>query len=83
MIDNQLDKRESAELNRVTGESGVVGVAQKLDRVVWLTWWAGTALIVLSWVSVVSNKIGWIGFVIACASSLISVIARRYWKIPG
>ena len=83
MEDNRLDARETRELNKVTGESGIVGAAQKLDRVVWFTWWAGTALIVMSWLSIVSNPIGWVGFAIACASSIISVIARRYWRIPG
>jgi len=83
MDDNQLDKRESAELNKVTGNSGIVGFARRLDRVVWLTWWAGTALIVLSWLSVVSNAVGWLGFAVACASTITSVIARRYWRIPG
>ncbi len=82
MTDNQLNQRESAELNKVNGTSGAFEIAKKLDRVVWITWWAGTALILLSWVSIVSNKVGWLGFGIACASSLISVIARRYWRIP-
>jgi hypothetical protein len=40
-------------------------------------------LIVLSWVNVVSNAIGWLGFGIAIASTIISVIARRYWRIPS
>lgn len=80
---NELDERESAELNKVTDTAGVVGLAKKIDRVTWLTWWAGTALIVLSWVSVVSNAIGWLGFAIAVSSTIISVIARRYWRIPN
>jgi hypothetical protein len=79
---NELDERSSAELKRATDTAGVFGLAKKLDRVTWLTWWAGTALIVLSWISVVSNSIGWIGFGIAMASTIISVIARRYWRIP-
>ncbi len=80
---NELDERESAELNKVTDTAGVVGLAKKIDRVTWLTWWSGTALIVLSWVGVVSNAIGWLGFGIAVASTIISVIARRYWRIPS
>jgi len=80
---NQLEERENEELNRVTDTAGVVGLAKKLERITWLTWWAGTALIVFSWVGVVSNGIGWLGFGIAVASSIISVIARRYWRIPS
>lgn len=83
MTNNRLDRREAAELNKLTGNAGIIGFAQKLDRVTWLTWWAGTALIVLSWLSVVGNNVGWLGFGVACASSLVSVVARRYWRIPG
>jgi hypothetical protein len=54
----------------------------KFDRTIWLVWWIGTILIVLSWLGVVSVTIGWIGFAGALASTLVSVIARKYWQIP-
>lgn len=80
---NQLAERESAELNKVTGNSGIIGFAKRLDRAAWLTWWAGTILIILSWINVVSNRVGWLGFGIACAATITSVVARRYWRIPN
>jgi hypothetical protein len=69
---NEMNKSESDELNKVTDTSDIIEVARKLNRVVWITWWAGTALVVLSWVNIVSNKVGWLGFGIGCASSIIS-----------
>src|SRR5438477_2851827 len=53
-----------------------------VDRAVWLTWWIGTILIVLSWMQVVSNEIGWAGFGISAASFFLHVLGRRSWKIP-
>src|SRR5262249_32784125 len=46
----------------------------------WLIWFAGTALILLSWFGVVSALIGWIGFGIACAAALRSYLPRK--QIP-
>jgi hypothetical protein len=54
----------------------------RLRQATWLMWWAGTALIVLSWFKVVSNQVGWIGFAAALASSVVSVVANKYWRIP-
>jgi len=51
-------------------------------RVLWAMWWVGTALIVLSWVRVVSNTVGWIGFAAALASSFISMMVNKHWRIP-
>jgi len=31
-------------------------------------WWVGTALIVLSWLNVVTPRVGWVGFGIACVA---------------
>jgi len=53
-----------------------------VNRAVWIAWWLGTVLIVLSWVDVVSPQIGWVGFGIACVSVVVSVIANRYWRMP-
>jgi hypothetical protein len=55
---------------------------QRVDQVIWGVWWVGTILIVLSWFSVVSHTLGWIGFAAALASAVVSVILRRYWKFP-
>lgn len=52
------------------------------SRLVWLAWWAGFILIILSWADVVSHTIGWIGFGLAAAATAASVIANRYWKPP-
>ena len=52
------------------------------DRIIWAAWWIGTILIVLSWVNVVPVVIGWIGFMIACACAIVSVIIRKYWLPP-
>ena len=53
------------------------------EKITWATWWIGTILVVSSWVNVVPNTLGWIGFGISCASSLTSIIARKYWKMPS
>ena len=53
------------------------------DRAIWLTWWIGAILIVLSWAEIVSNEIGWVGFGIGAASVLLQVLLRKYWKMPG
>jgi hypothetical protein len=37
----------------------------------------------LSWVRVVPNIVGWIGFVITVLSVIISVIIRKYWRPPA
>ena len=54
----------------------------KANRIIWIAWWSGMALIVGSWVNVVSNTIGWIGFALAMAASVVSVVLSRYWKFP-
>jgi len=53
-----------------------------LDRAVWLAWWVGTVLIFLSWSKTVSSIVGWVGFAIAGIATLVSVLAKKYWKIP-
>ena len=52
------------------------------NRAIWLTWWLGAILIVLSWFRVVSNLIGWCGFGACGATVLIQVLVQRYWKMP-
>jgi hypothetical protein len=53
----------------------------------WTAWILGSILIVLSWFRVVSSFIGWVGFFIALAATLTSVIfnlaaARRGRSVP-
>ena len=52
------------------------------NQIIWVVWWGGTALIVASWLGMVSNTIGWIGFSLAIASTFISVLISKYWKFP-
>jgi membrane-bound ClpP family serine protease len=47
-----------------------------LHRVSWIVWIIGTALIILSWIHVVSGTIGWVGFVLALVGVVLSFIAR-------
>lgn len=42
-----------------------------------ILYYAGTALIILSWVDVVSPGVGWIGFAIAFSVWLLSHFTRR------
>jgi hypothetical protein len=54
-----------------------------LRRWIWACWWIGTALIVGSWIGWVSNRVGWIGFGAAGASTLLSVVVNRAWRVPA
>jgi hypothetical protein len=51
-------------------------------RQLWGVWWTGSTLIILSWVHVVPNWIGWVGFFASAFSTLMSVIQARYWRRP-
>jgi len=44
----------------------------KRNQIAWWLWAAGTVLIVLSWMKVVSTTVGWCGFVIGFVGSIIS-----------
>jgi len=48
----------------------------------WTLWLVGTVLIVGSWFHVVPIRVGWIGFAIAMAGSLISRSGRQYRPVP-
>jgi hypothetical protein len=53
------------------------------DRFLWGAWWAGTIVIVLSWVDVVPPVVGWVGFGIAAIAAFVSVVVNRAWKPPA
>ena len=82
MNEEDFENKHAEETVRRTEAAAAGARSLVLDRAVWILWWAGTALIVLSWFGVVSNTIGWIGFSAALASSFVSVIAKKYWKLP-
>lgn len=51
--------------------------AMQLYKLAWLIWVVGTALIVMSWVNIVSPTVGWTGFVIAMLGTLLSFVSNR------
>lgn len=52
------------------------------DGILWAAWWVGTIAIGLSWIHLVPAWAGWAGFVLAGASTLVSVLRARYWRPP-
>jgi len=82
MNEENFENKHAEETIRQAEAAAAAARALLLNRALWILWWAGTALIVLSWFKVVSNTVGWIGFSATLASSFISVIARNYWKFP-
>jgi hypothetical protein len=48
-----------------------------LHKACWALWIVGTALIVLSWIDVVSRPVGWVGFAVAVVGVLLSSAARK------
>ncbi len=49
----------------------------RLHKVYWLFWIVGAALILMSWVHVVTPQVGWIGFGIAVTGSVLSRLRFR------
>jgi hypothetical protein len=49
----------------------------KLSRACSAIWMVGTAIVILSWVDVVSPQVGWIGFAIAGIGWLVSLGLKR------
>ena len=92
MNDNETDERQlwmepepavSYPIDRQTPqETRAAEQTLLFRRVLWAMWWAGTVLIVLSGVRVVSNTMGWIGFAAALASSFISVLVNKHLRMP-
>jgi hypothetical protein len=52
-------------------------------KCIWVVWWIGAILIVLSWVNVVPVEIGWTGFGIAVVSIIASMIQQKCCSSPG
>lgn len=42
-----------------------------------IAWWVGTILIVLDWVDVVPNQVGWLGFGIAIVAIVAQLALRN------
>jgi hypothetical protein len=47
-----------------------------LHKIAWALWIGGTILIVGSWISIVPNPIGWVGFGVALAGTLLSMASQ-------
>lgn len=54
-----------------------------LYRVSWALWIAGTAVIVLSWTHAVTAQVGWIGWGVALAGTVLSFFGRRSCGAPA
>src|SRR5262249_27875397 len=63
--------------NRGKGRNQSLGdPLMRLRQVCWVFWVSGTALIVLSWVNLVTPRVGWIGFAVAMVGALVSYIPQ-------
>lgn len=49
-------------------------------RAYWTAWVCGSILIALSWVHVVSRQVGWVGFCIAGAATLLSMVVNSPFR---
>jgi hypothetical protein len=58
------------------GVRGAEVIVATMDRVCGLVWISGTAVIVASWLDVVTPAVGWIGFTVALAGSMLSSSLR-------
>ena len=85
-LEDELSKideiSEARSLESIERKDGGQTMQLRFDHAVWGVWWAGTILIVLSWIDVVSDTVGWIGFAATVASTVVSVVIRRYWRLP-
>ena len=48
-----------------------------LYKFCWVLWIGGTILIVASWGDIVTPTVGWIGFGVALAGTLFSIVAQQ------
>ena len=54
-----------------------------LNRISWILWIGGTIVIVLSWTHAVTPQIGWIGWGVALAGTVLSLFGRRSCCAPA
>ena len=53
-----------------------------LHKLSWILWIPGTVVIMLSWFNLVPARIGWIGFWVALAGTLLSFVPSRSRACP-
>ena len=51
-------------------------------KLCWAMWIAGTILIAASWANFVSPTVGWIGFAVALAGTLLSFVSQQRPQLP-
>jgi len=52
-------------------------------RFCWVLWIGGTAVIVASWLNIVTPAVGWVGFGIALAGTLLSLTGQQRQQPPA
>ena len=55
----------------------------RLYKIAWLFWIAGSIVIGLSWVNVVTPRVGWIGWGVALFGTVLSFFSRRGTCCPA
>ncbi len=53
-----------------------------LYKFCWVLWIAGTAIIVASWLDIVTPTVGWVGFGVALAGTLLSLGSQQRRQQP-
>jgi hypothetical protein len=54
-----------------------------LSRISWVLWIGGTIEIVLSWTHAVTPQVGWIGWGVALAGTVLSLLGRKTCCAPA
>ncbi len=54
----------------------------RMYRFCWVLWIGGTAVIVASWLNIVTPAVGWVGFGVALAGTLLSFGAQQRPQQP-
>jgi tetratricopeptide (TPR) repeat protein len=53
-----------------------------IRKLIWTSWFIGTGLVLLSWLRLVGNDVGWYGTYIAATGWLVSIATSTQSKIP-
>ncbi|MGZ0175155.1 MAG: hypothetical protein ACKVHE_37155, partial [Planctomycetales bacterium] len=53
-----------------------------IRKLIWTSWFIGTGLVLLSWLRLVGNNVGWYGTYIAAAGWLLSLTTSKPLKSP-